>query len=72
MSSAHGFKVRTALRSGTVTVYGTPNCGWTRKQLDYFETNGVEHSFVDCSDPSSCPSFVDAFPTMIIVGYQEI
>ena len=58
-------------------VYGTMECGWTRKQLDHMKKNGIKHTFVDCSS-ENCPN-VDAFPTLIhsqsgetIVGYNEI
>ena len=69
--------LRPKQKSNSWKVYGTMECGWTRKQLDHMKKNGITHTFVDCSS-DSCPD-VDAFPTMIhpqsgetIVGYREI
>jgi hypothetical protein len=64
-------------KSGGWKVYGTMECGWTRKQLDHMKKKGINHTFVNCSS-ENCPG-VNAFPTMIhpqsgetIVGYKEI
>lgn len=69
--------LRPKQKSNSWKVYGTMECGWTRKQLDHMKKNGITHTFVDCSS-DNCPD-VDAFPTMIhpqsgetIVGYREI
>lgn len=57
------------------TVYGTMQCGWTRKQLDYFKSKNVPHKFVDCAN-GACKGKT-AFPTLVspsgeeIVGYTE-
>jgi arsenate reductase-like glutaredoxin family protein len=64
-------KVSTAIRCGEVTVYGTPNCGWTKKQLAHFEESKTPHTFVDCSVAGACPDFVKAYPTVLRVGYTE-
>ena len=65
------------MRGGMWKVYGSMDCGWTRRQLDHMKAGGINHTFVDCSS-EKCPD-VDAFPTMIhsqsgetIVGYNEI
>jgi hypothetical protein len=58
------------------TVYGTMNCGWTRKQLDYMKKNGKPHTFVDC-EKEGCDG-MNAFPLIkdpngkAIVGYTEM
>jgi glutaredoxin len=58
------------------TVYGTKNCGWTVKQLDYMKKNRKPYRFVDC-DKEEC-SGMEAFPTLVspngekIVGFSEI
>jgi hypothetical protein len=57
------------------TVYGTMQCGWTRKQLDYFKSNNIPHKFVDCAK-GGCNG-EKAFPTLVspsgekLVGYTE-
>ena len=68
--------VRTDVRAGGLTVYGTETCGWTKKQLAYLEKKGIPFTFVDC-DKQGCPGFVSGFPTLemdgqIKTGYQEI
>lgn len=73
---APGLRVRTGLTAGeTVTVYGSPTCGWTRKQLDYLKDQGMPYTFVDC-DSQDCPEFVIGFPTSVrggqtYVGYTK-
>lgn len=44
------------------TVYGTMNCGWTRKQLDHMKSKQIPHTFVDC-DKEDCGD-MKAFPTL--------
>jgi len=57
------------------TVYGTMQCGWTRKQLEYFKSNNVPHKFVDCAK-GGCNG-EKAYPTLVspngekMVGYTE-
>lgn len=68
--------VKTDLHAGALTVYGTENCGWTKKQLAYLQKKNIPFTFVNC-DTGSCPSFVSGFPTLehdgvIKVGYQEL
>lgn len=58
------------------TVYGSRDCGWTMKQLEYLQEKQIPFFFVDC-DVEKCPS-ITSFPTLIntygekIVGYKEI
>jgi hypothetical protein len=58
------------------TVYGTMQCGWTRKQLDYMKSKKIAHTFVDCAN-GACKGKT-AFPTLVspegeeLVGYNEI
>ncbi|QIG59783.1 hypothetical protein [Dishui Lake phycodnavirus 3] len=59
------------------TVYGSMDCAWTRKQLDYMRRTGRPFVFVDCKK-KECPG-IDAFPTLVcpmkrrrFVGYTEI
>lgn len=55
-------------------VYGTMQCGWTRKQLDFMKEKGIAHEFIDCSK-QECE--FNAFPTLFTpsgekrVGYTE-
>lgn len=65
------FRVKTGITAGSVTVYGSPSCGWTKKQLDDLKTKGTSYKFVDCAQ-EKCPDFVSGFPTTIIAGYQKI
>lgn len=57
------------------TVYGTMQCGWTSKQLEYFKSKNVTHKFVDCTK-GGCNG-EKAFPTLVspngekMVGYTE-
>ena len=30
-------------------VYGSMDCGWTRKQIEELKNNGVHYEFLDCS-----------------------
>ena len=70
------FSVRTDLRAGALTVYGSDDCKWTRKQLDYLRGKNIPFDYVNCAG-GKCPSDVHAFPTLVrdgktTVGYQEI
>lgn len=71
-----GMRVRTGLSAGEVlTVYGSQDCSWTRKQIDYLKQKGLPYTFVDC-DNQACPDFVKAFPTItkggqVYVGYTQ-
>ena len=48
--------------AGQWTVYGSMNCGWTRKQLDHMKSEQIPHRFVDC-DKEDCGDMT-AFPTL--------
>ena len=68
--------LRTGLKAGGLTVYGSDSCGWTRKQLEYLDHKGIAYKYVRCDD-GRCPSFVDGFPTLdqdgkILVGFQKL
>jgi hypothetical protein len=70
------FILRTNLRAGQLTVYGTEWCSWTKKQREYLTNKGIPFRFVDC-DKGHCPANVSGFPTMdkdgeILVGYREL
>jgi glutaredoxin len=57
-------------------IYGSPSCGWCKKQVAYMDAKGLPYHFVDCGT-NACPSFVDSFPTLvvnnkIVHGYTEI
>ena len=64
-------------RSGKHTVYGSPSCGWTVKQLEHLDSTSQAYEFVNCKE-QSCPSFVNGFPTTktsngdIVVGFNKI
>jgi hypothetical protein len=71
-----GLRVRTGLTAGgTVQVYGSTDCSWTRKQLDYLKKKNIPYAFIDCST-QTCPDFVNGFPTIVkdgqvFVGYTQ-
>ena len=58
------------------TVYGTMNCGWTRKQLEYMKNKGKNVKFIDCSS-QKCAG-INGYPTIIhpdgrqTAGYVEV
>jgi hypothetical protein len=57
-------------------IFGSPSCGWCKKQLSYMDAKGLPYHFVDCNT-QFCPDFVNGFPTMIVNnkivnGYTEI
>lgn len=66
----------TTKNAGDWTVYGTNGCGWTRKQIDHMEKNGISYEYVEC-DKEDCGD-ITAFPTMknsngeVIEGFREI
>ena len=68
--------VETKSTGGEWTVYGSMDCGWTRKQLEYFKGNGMPHTFVDC-DSGDCKG-IEGYPTMVhssgerVVGFKEV
>jgi hypothetical protein len=69
-------RIRTALRAGDITLYGTDTCSWTTKQRDYFDNRGVPYSYVNCKT-QACPGFVTAYPTtvkdgQVFTGFQEL
>jgi hypothetical protein len=69
-------RVRSNLTAGEIVVYGAEWCGWTQKQLDYLDKNGIAYQFVDCAK-QACPDFVDGFPTimkdgLVIHGYKAL
>lgn len=71
-----GLRVRTQLKAGELTVYGTDWCGWTSKQRDYLDGKGMAYTYVNC-ETESCPAEVQGFPTLNnngtwSSGYQEL
>ncbi len=75
MAIQSNFRVKTGITAGAITVYGSPSCGWTTKQLDYLNEKGKNFEFIDCTQ-QQCPGFVTGFPTSdvdgeINVGYKE-
>ena len=58
------------------TVYGTNNCGWTRKQVDYMKTNRIPHTYIEC-DKHDCGE-ITSYPTLQnssgkkLVGFNRI
>ena len=68
--------IRTDIRAGELTVYGSPTCPWCQKQEAYLEEQQIDYSFVDCTT-DDCPDYVTALPTLnqdgnIMVGYTEL
>lgn len=57
-----------------IKVYGSKNCGWTLKQLDYL---GSRAEFIDC-EKTKCPSWVTGYPGVEMtngkqfVGFQQV
>lgn len=49
--------------NGKWTIYGTRECGWTRKQMSHFDESGVAYDFVDCKN-GNCEEF-RAYPTTV-------
>lgn len=58
------------------TVYGTNDCEWCRKQLEYMKKTGKQFEFIDCTQ-NECTG-VSGFPTILhpdgnkSVGYTEV
>lgn len=46
----------------TWTVYGTDECGWTRKQLKEMDDKGVVYTYVNCRD-GDCGE-IKSYPTL--------
>lgn len=68
--------VRTDIRAGQLTVYGSPTCSWCQEQKSYLDKNGIDYTFVDCTT-NECPDYVTSFPTLnqdgnILQGYTEV
>jgi hypothetical protein len=59
-------------------VYGTMECGWTRKQIDELKKKGVPHKFMDCSKGMCEGEDVSGMPTNILpdgsrkVGFTSV
>ena len=57
-------------------VYGTMDCGWTRKQLEYMRKSRKNFEFIDCTK-NDCTG-MNGFPTILhpdgrkTAGYTEI
>jgi hypothetical protein len=68
--------IRTDLKAGKLTVYGSDSCPWTVKQINFLDKKGIPYSYVSC-DSGNCPEFVSAFPTLdqdgvISSGFKEL
>lgn len=59
--------IKTDLRAGDLTVYGTGWCGYTKKQRQYLNEKGIAYNYIDC-EAQSCPGFVDGYPTLVLDG----
>ena len=69
--------VKSSLKAGNVTVYGSTSCPWTIKQLNQLDQKKIAYQFKDCSSKNAnCPDYVTGFPTMVITsvisGYTEL
>jgi hypothetical protein len=69
-------RLRTGLAAGSLTVYGSDGCSWTKKQIDYLDQKGIPYRYVNCSE-GQCPGFVQGYPTLaqngkILVGFHEV
>ena len=70
------FRVKSDLRAGALTVYGSPTCGWCKKQVAYLNSEQIPFDFVDCTT-QVCPDFVTGYPTLdrdgeITVGFTAL
>ncbi|RLC17984.1 MAG: NrdH-redoxin [Deltaproteobacteria bacterium] len=70
------FRIKTQIRSGSVTVYGSPTCPWCKKQTEYLNSKGTPFEFIDCTK-QKCPDYVKGLPTLnidgkIIEGFHKI
>lgn len=70
-------KIKSTLKAGGITLYGTDWCGWTTKQKNYLNDKGMAFDYVNCDVQGACPESVRGFPTMdvngtIYEGYKEI
>lgn len=60
------------------TVFGTMNCGWTRRQIDELKKNGVHYKFMDCAKGECEGHNVEGLPTNILpdgtrkVGFTSV
>ncbi len=50
--------VRTDIKAGAITVYGSDDCSWTRKQLEYLDGKGMQYKYINCKG-GECPGFVN-------------
>ncbi len=58
--------------SDVIIVYGGEKCGWTKKQLEYFDEHGIPYEFRDC-DKGEGREGITAYPTLDnVVGYHEL
>jgi hypothetical protein len=64
-------QVRTGIMVGEMTLYGSDNCSWTKKQKAALDKHNVKYDYVDCAT-GKCPEFVKGFPTILWSGYADI
>ena len=63
--------------SNSIKVYGTSWCGYTKKQLKYFEDNNIEVDYVDCAKNEENEKIckdkgIDTYPTIFVDGKKYI
>ncbi len=68
--------VRSNIRAGALTVYGSADCSWSRTQVGYLDEQGMAYDYVDCSS-QQCPDFVQVLPTLdyngeILAGFHKL
>ena len=56
--------------SGKHKVYGSMECPYTVKQLEYLDKKNVGYDFVDC-DTMGCPAEINGYPTTIVFPTKE-
>ena len=69
-------QVRSDIRAGALTVYGSPDCAWSRTQVGYLDEQGIAYTYVDCTS-QECPDFVQVLPTLdndgeILAGFNKL
>jgi len=58
--------------SAQITLYGSPTCGWCKKQLA--EIDGMNIPYVDCSEnKETCTGLgITAYPTFVLADGSQI
>ena len=79
MTSKKGYPASADQKAGGPwVVYGSNKCGWTRKQIQYMDSNDIDYTFVDCDEDGKQCTGIASFPTIkandgtVSLGYFEM